>query len=293
MEEIVNLNGELIPRSNANVSVYDHGFLYGYGLFETMRAYNGTIFLLDRHLKRLLSSAEAIGLGKGLADIDLAEACYQTLKANGLKEARLRLTVTRGEADSFASPVIAGKPTVLVTARSYSPLPAEIYTKGFKAGISSYLRCSQSFLSGHKSTSYLLNVLAKMEAEASGLDESLLLNENGCLTEGSISNIFVVSADSKIITPPSGSGILHGITRAVAMELAVSNSINVIEKNVKTAELVQFQEAFLTNSVMEIMPLVQVMENTGDVITIGSGKPGSLTKKMMSAYSKLVEKETG
>ena len=293
MEEIVYLNGELIPRSNANVSVYDHGFLYGYGLFETMRAYNGTIFLLDRHLKRLHSSAEAIGLSTGLADIDLAEACYNTLKANDLKEARLRLTVTRGEADSFAIPVIAGKLTVLVTAISYSPLPAEIYENGFKAGVSSFFGSSRSVLSGHKSTSYLISVLAKMEAGASGFEESLLLNEKNCLTEGSISNIFFVSADSKIVTPPLESGILPGITRGMVMELADAVGINVHEKDITIAGLVSFKEAFLTNSVMEIMPLVAVADNSGKIVTIGSGKQGRLTKKLMTAYRELVAKEIG
>ncbi len=293
MEEIVYLNGELIPRSNAYLSVYDYGFLYGYGLFETMRAYNGNIFLLERHLERLLVSAEAIGLGTGLAGIDLAEACYDTLKRNDLKEARLRLTITRGEVDSLASPVIRGKSTVLVTARSYSSLDSEIYGRGYKVGISSYPRCSRTFLSGYKSTSYLINILAKMEVEASGLDESLLLNEKGYLTEGSISNVFVVAADSKIITPPLGSGILPGITRGMVMELAKDEDISIGENDLRVEDLGGFQEVFLTNSVLEIMPLVQVVENTGNVITIGSGKPGNLTKRLMSAYKKLVDYETG
>lgn len=293
MEEIVYLNGSLVPRSEALISVDDHGFLYGYGLFETMRAYNGKIFLLDRHLTRLQSSARAIRLDASFADIDLAKACIDTLKANGLREARLRLTVTRGKADSFASPVITCKPTVLVTARSYSAMPEEIYNKGYRVGISSFGRYSQSILSGHKSTNFLNNILAKMEAEASGLDESLLLNENGCFTEGSISNIFFISSDSSLVTPSLQSGILPGITRMVVMELAGSNGISITEKDVKSGELINFKEAFLTNSVMEIMPLVEVRERTGKTITIGSGKPGSLTKRLMAAYKKLVERETG
>jgi len=293
MEEIVYLNGSLTPRSQARISVYDHGFLYGYGLFETMRAYNGKIFLLDRHLTRLQSSARAIRLDASFADIDLGKACIDTLKANGLREARLRLTVSRGEADSFASPVITGKPTVLVTAKSFSAMPEEIYNKGYRVGISSFGRYSQSHLSGHKSTNFLNNILAKMEAEASGLDEALLLNENGCLTEGSISNIFFISSDSSLVTPSLQSGILPGITRMVVMELAGSSGINVTEKDVKSGELINFKESFLTNSVMEIMPLVEVRESTGKIITIGSGKPGSLTKRLMAAYKKLVERETG
>ncbi|GAI05014.1 unnamed protein product, partial [marine sediment metagenome] len=231
MEEIVYLNGSLIPRSQARVSVFDHGFLYGYGLFETMRAYHGTIFLLERHLKRLLNSAAVIGLSPELAEIDLGKACTDTLRANGLQDARLRLTVSRGEAGSFPGSGTSVAPTVLVTARGYQALPAQIYNKGFRVGVSSFRRYSQSLLSRLKSANYLLNVLARREAEAAGLDESLLLNERGFITEGSISNVFFV-AHSGLVTPPVESGILPGITRKVVMELADAMGINVTEGEV-------------------------------------------------------------
>jgi branched-chain amino acid aminotransferase len=291
MEEIVYLNGSLIPRSQAQISVFDHGFLYGHGLFETMRAYHGTIFLLQRHLKRLLSSAAVIGLEARLADVDLGKACSDTLKANGLEDARLRLTVSRGEVDSFPGSSIDINPTVLVTARSYSPLPAQIYGNGFKVGVSSFRRYSQSPLSRLKSTNYLINLLARMESKAAGLDESLLLNEHGFLTEGSISNVFFIT-DSRLVTPPLESGILLGITREVVMELAGNLRINATEEKVRLKDLGYFDEAFLTNSVMEIMPLVEVREDDGKIITIGSGRPGGLTKKLMSAYREMVERET-
>ena len=290
MEEIVHLNGSLMPRAQARVSVFDQGFLYGYGLFETMRAYRGTIFLLDRHLRRLLSSAELIGMGSQLAEIDFSKACVDTLKANGLKDARLRLTVSRGEVDSFPGSG-GGTPTVLVTAKGYSPIPAEIYSKGFRVYLSSFCRCSQSPLSRLKSANYLLNVLARTEAEAAGLDEALLLNEQGFITEGSISNVFFVTG-SALVTPPLESGILPGITREVVMELASALGINVAEGEVRLKDLGQFDEAFLTNSVMEIMPLVGVRDNTGKVITIGSGKPGKLTRRLMAAYKEMVDRET-
>ena len=290
-EEIVYLNGSLIPRSQARVSAFDHGFLYGYGLFETMRAYHGTIFLLDRHLKRLLDSAAVIGLGSKLADIDLGKACRDTLRANGLPEARLRLTVSRGEVASFSSTSSSVTPTVLVTATGYSAMPAQVYDTGFKAGVSSFRRYSQSLLSKLKSANYLLSVLAKMEAEAAGLDEALLLNERDFITEGSISNVFFV-AHSGLITPPLESGILPGITREVVMELADTLKIQVTEGEVRLEDLEQFAEAFLTNSVMELMPLVEVRDKTGKVITIGSGKPGKITRKLMSAYREMVERET-
>ena len=291
MEEIVYLNGSLIPRSQARVSVFDHGFLYGYGLFETMRAYHGTIFLLERHLKRLLNSAAVIGLSSELAEIDLGKACTDTLMANGLQDARLRLTVSRGEVDSFSGSGTSVAPTVLVTARSYQALPAQIYNRGFRVGASSFRRYSQSPLSRLKSANYLLSVLAKKEAEAAGLDESLLLNERGLITEGSISNVFFV-AHSGLVTPPVESGILPGITREVVMELADALGINVTEGEVRLEDLGQFDEAFLTNSVMEIMPLVEVRDNAGEVITIGSGRPGKITRRLMAAYREMVERET-
>lgn len=291
MEEIVYLNGSLIPRSQARVSVFDYGFLYGYGLFETMRAYHGTIFLLERHLKRLLDSAAVISLGSKLADIDLGRACVETLRANALQDARLRLTVSKGEVDSFPGSSTSGTPTVLVTATGYSALSPQIYNKGFKAGVSSLRRYSQSPLSRLKSANYLLSLLAKMEAEAAGLNESLLLNEHGFITEGSLSNVFFVS-HTGLVTPPLESGILPGITRQVVMELAHPLRINVTEGEVRLEDLGQFDEAFLTNSVVEIMPLVEVRDNTGEIITIGSGRPGKLTQQLTTAYREMVERET-
>jgi len=292
MTEIVYLNGALIPRSQASVSVFDHGFLYGYGLFETMRAYHGRIFLLERHLSRLLKSAEAIGLDSNLAGIDLGKACLDTLTANGLEEARLRLTVSRGEVESFPGDSSNITPTVLVTARRYTPLPAQVYERGFRVGVSSLRQYSRSLLARIKSTSYLLNMLARLEAEAAGLDESLLLNEQGSITEGSTSNIFFAASGS-LVTPSLKSGILPGITREVVIEMAGALGISVTGSEVRLEDLKQFDEAFLTNSMMEIIPLVAVRDITGKVIAIGSGKPGKVTRQLMAAYKEMVERDTG
>lgn len=291
MEEIVYLNGSLIPRSQAQVSVYDHGFLYGFGLFETMRAYNGTIFLLDRHLDRLLHSARVIGLDLGLTVTELAGACIGVLRANGLKDARLRLTVSRGEVGSFPGPAICRAPTVLVTAKGYSPLPSQVYNKGYRAVVSSLNRDSQCPLSGIKSTNYLLSIMARMQSEAVGMEESLLLNERGFIAEGSISNVFFATSPSHLVTPSLGNGILPGITRELVIELAVALGIDVIEGDVCLEDLGQFSEAFLTNSVMEVMPLVEVRDRRKS-ITIGSGKPGELTRRLMAAYREKVKRET-
>ena len=292
MKELVYLNGSLIPRAQAQISVFDHGFLYGYGLFETMRAYNGTIFLLERHLERLLSASEVLGLNTKLNAAELSKACQDTLAANGLKKARLRLTVSRGEVNSFPGPDVSDKPTILVTASKYSPPPPESYDNGFRAGIASFPCCSQSPIIRLKSTSYLLNVRAKLEAQAAGLDEALLLNEQGLITEGSISNIFFVTATARLITPPVASGLLPGITRQVVMELANSRGIHTDEGTVRLTELRQFEEAFLTNSLMEIMPLVEVREISGKIISIGPRKPGPITKRLMTAYRNMVAQHT-
>ena len=291
MEEIVYLNGSLVPRSQARVSVFDQGFLYGYGLFETMRAYHGKIFLLERHLKRLLGAAEIIRLASGLAEVDLSKACKDTLVANGLQDARLRLTVSRGEVDSFPGSGASVTPTVLVTARSYSPLSAEIYERGYKASVASFRQCSRSPLSRIKSANYLLNALARLEAEAAGYDEALLLNDNDFVAESGGSNLFFVK-DSTLMTPSLESGILPGITREVVIELAGVLGIGVTEGDMSLNDLEQFTEAFLTNSVIEIMPLVRVRDITGEFITIGSGKPGGVTGRLMAAYKEVVARET-
>lgn len=292
MEELVYLNGSLIPHSEAKVSAFDHGFLYGYGLFETMRAYNGKIFLLGRHLRRLFSSAELLGLDSALANIGLEQACIDVLEANNLKDARVRFTVTRGDAGAFLGTRRDSAASVLIAATSYTPLPAEAYEKGYKALISGLRRDSGSLLSGLKSTAYLLSVLAKREAENAGLDEALLLNERGSIAEGSISNVFFV-ARGELVTPPVESGILPGITREAVLELAASSKIRAIEEDIRVDDLPRFDEAFLTNSVLEIMPLVAIRGKAGETVSFGSGKLGVTTQSLMSAYQMMVARETG
>lgn len=291
MEEIVYLNGSLVPRSKAHLSISDHGFLYGYGLFQTMRAYNGKLFLLDRHLKRLRDAAEIIGMGPKLAGFDLEKACRDTLAANKLKDARVRLTVTNGASDALPWVDAAGTPTMLVTARPYAPFSAQKYSEGFKAGIVSVKRLRQSVLSSMKSINYLLNVMARMEAAQKGLDEALLLNDGGFIAEGGGSNVFFVDGE-KLITPSGESGIIPGVTREIIIEMAVGMGISVKERDIKPDELGRFSEAFLTNAMIEIMPLVSIRDVAGQEITIGKGKPGAITRRLMAAYKKRVEKET-
>ncbi len=279
MEEIVYLNGVLFASSAAGISPNDWGFLYGYGLFETMRAYSGKVFRLGQHLGRLFHSAQALGLP--VESVDWEEAVYKTLRANKLAEARLRLTLSGGEGEMGTEL----SPTVLITARRYTPYPRQIYNQGFKAVVSRLRRSSSSPISVLKSTSRLDNQLARREAKAAGADEAIFLNEQDLLTEGTISNIFLV-CDGVVFTPSEGSGILPGITRKVVLELAQSLGIVAKEERITLGQLRAADEAFLTNSLMEIMPLSQV-----DGQSIGLGKMGAITQKLAQAYSDLVHQE--
>jgi len=287
MTGIIYLNGRLIPHSKAQLSPFDHGFLYGYGLFETMRAYQGHIFRLDRHLARLRRSAQSLSLTHSILNIvegkqSLEVACLAILEANKLKDARLRLTVSAGEGDMTPDPVTCSNPTVLVTAQYIVSLPSQKYESGFKAALSSLHRNSQSPLSRLKSTCYMENILARMAARATGCDEAILLNEQGYLAEGSTTNIFLAS-NGELITPSLESGVLPGITREAVLEIARAANIKTLERQVELKELIEAEEAFITNSILELMPLTWFEGKP-----IGTGKPGQLTKELLDAYRKLV-----
>jgi branched-chain amino acid aminotransferase group I len=289
MEEIVYLNGSLVARSKAKISVYDHAFLYGYGLYETMRAYNGKIFLLERHIKRMRKAAKMIGLAEKLAGIDLAKACKDMLAANGLKDARLRVTVSNGESEVTPWTDNGGAPNVVVTTRAYTPFTAAKYNEGFRVAIASERRCRQSVVATMKSVNHLSSVMARMEATALGLDEALLLNDNGNIAEGGGCNVFFVESEA-LLTPPLDSGILPGVTREMVIEIAAEAGIKVKEADIKPGNLKKFDEAFVTNAMIEIMPVTAVREAGGQIKKIGSGKPGEITRRLMAAYREKVER---
>jgi len=248
-----------------------------------MRAYEGHIFRLDRHLTRLRCSAESLGLRPKLDAFDLENACVETLQANKLKDARLRLTITAGEGDMTPDINTCSSLTVLVTAKNFVPLPRERYEQGFKAALSFLRRDSQSPLSRLKCTCYVSNILARMEAKAAGCDEAIMLNELGYIAEGSTSNIFLVRG-GELITPSLESGILPGITREAVLEIARDLNIKMVERQVELRELSGAEEAFVTNSIIEVMPLTRL---NGE--PIGTGKPGRLARNLMAAYTKLVK----
>ena len=289
MSELVYINGKFVPREEARVSVDDHGFLYGYGLFETMRAYHGRIFRQDEHLARLLRSTARVGLD--LSGLDLAQACRETLSANGLESARIRLTISHGDSPDMPWHEPAGPPTVVITARAYQPLPPDAYRRGYRVVISSCRQFSRSSLRGVKPISYLLNILARREAASRGFDEALLLNEDGCFTEGSTSNVFFV-AGSDLVTPPLDSGILPGITRDLVIELAGALDIPITEENVTPAGLSRFRQAFLTASTLEIMPLASVTPTDAAAPLFQSDGLGNIIPRLMNAYKEKVSEET-
>lgn len=255
MGEIVHLNGRLVKIEEAGIGPSDQGFLYGAGLFETMRAYDGGIFLLGKHLERLAASARVIGV-ESLGTAPLKEACRSVVAANKLESARIRLTVSRGNSKSFPSSV--GQPTVLAQAQPYTPPAPEKYRAGYRAAISPFRHFSQSLLVRHKTTSYLECLLARLQAEEKGYNEAIFLNERGDISEGSSSNLFFVQKDGLLVTPPVGSGLLPGITREFILKMASGVGIVTEEKNICLDDLDKFSEAFITSSLVEVMPLASI-----------------------------------
>ena len=285
MNELVYVNGSLVLRTDARISPLDYGFLYGFGLFETMRSYNGNVFRLERHLDRLVRSAKELGIT--VETEVLGGAVKDTIRANGLDNARIRLTVSGGEGGMSPDITSCKEPTVVVTATKYQPFPDDVYRKGFRAIVSSIRRSTNSPVSGIKSLNYLECLLARQEARAVSANEALFINDRGLLAEASMSNVFLVSEGS-LKTPVQGSGLLPGVTREVVMELAAGLGINVEECDVLLEDVFQAQEAFLTNSIMEIMPLTEV-----DGRAVGDGRPGPVTLRLMAAYRKAAWRETG
>ena len=284
MNTTVYLNGALVPKSEAMVSVSDYGFLYGYGLFETMRAYDSVIFRLDRHIERLIRSAGETGLTFD-AEV-LKQAVVDTVEANHLAGARVRLTVTGGEGSTAPDIGSCHHPTVLVTAVSYTPYDEEVYNRGFRLMTSRIRRNSRSPVSAMKTLNYLECLIARREAKAAGFDDGLLLNEAGFLAETAVSNIFLVREET-IITPDEASGILPGVTREAVIETAEKLSLPVEIRSTAADEIREADEVFVTNSLMEIMPVRAI-----DGLPVGTGFPGKVTNLLRCGYQELVERET-
>ena len=290
MTRTVFLNGGFTDADQARISVWDGGWLHGAGLFETMRAYHGRVFRLDAHLDRLMASAEKLLFPLERPDLPLTSDFDGLLSRNELSEARLRLTVSAGPMiglESGEGNTNHGRPklTVCATASPLTLYPPELFAKGMTVAISSYKVSPDDPVAGHKCTCYLPRLLALREARARRCGEALWFTTNNRLSEGSISNVFVVGG-GKLATPPLDTPVLPGITRAAIIELAAAAGIEVEQKPLTINDLLDADEVFLTNSIMEVMPVCQVEKRE-----IGAGKPGPLTKRLAGEYGTVVEQE--
>lgn len=286
MKQVVYLNGELVPRDEARISALDRGFLYGYGLFETVRSYGGRVFRLERHLARLMHSAEELGLASQLEPVELERAIYRTMEANAIEDARIRLTVGAGEGERELAPPASGEVTTLVVVEKLVVSP-RLYEEGVTAATVNTRRNSQSRLPAIKSLNYLEGLIARAEAAARGVDEAIMLNDRGFLSEGSSSNLFLVVA-GRLATASLDSGILPGVTREAVLEVARDLGIETVEGQIPPSELLRAEEVFLTTSVREVLPVVVV-----DGKAVGDGKPGPTSRRLLAGYRELVQRELG
>jgi branched-chain amino acid aminotransferase len=277
----VYIDGVYYPKSQATVSVYDHGLLYGDGVFEGIRAYNGIVFKLKEHISRLYRSAHALMLKIPLTEEEMTQAVVETLRKNSLRDAYIRFVVTRGVGDLGLDPRKCPKPSVIIITDTISIMSSEAKEKGITTVIT-WVRRHPVDTTTHeiKSLNYLNSVLAKMEATASGADEAIGLDKNGVISEGVGENLFIVK-DGKIFTPPTSTGALAGITAKLAKKFAENLGYDVTETNITPFQLFTADEAFFTGTAAEVVPIREVNRRQ-----IGNGKPGSVTKKLMAAFQK-------
>ena len=275
------INGKFVDHDKAKISVFDRGFMYGDGVFETMRSYAGTVFKLDRHIDRIFKAMDAIGIRHRYPKKCIEKAINSALRANHLSGAYIKLTVTRGEGrfgisykDDFCA-------NVVIVAKEFAGYPSWMFDDGLDVKVIG-VQNEMSIISRIKSLNYLPHILARLDAKRLGFDEAILTNTKGRITEGTTSNIFIVK-NNELITPSEQSGILPGITRGVIIEIAKKLKINVKEKLVTRRELLGADELFLTNSLAELLPVTKV-----DSKPIGGGDVGDITKLLRISYQKAV-----
>jgi len=281
-ELLVYIDGKFYPKSEAKISVYDHGLLYGDGVFEGIRAYNGIVFHLKEHIDRLYKSAHPIFLKIPLTKEQLSEAVLETLRKNNLTNAYIRLVVTRGVGDLGLDPRKCPKATIIIITEPLLQLHSAEKVENGISTIITWVKRNPVDTATHemKSLNYLNSILGKIEANNTGADEAICLNKTGYVCEGVGENIFIVR-DGEIITPPVSSGALNGITRAVIIRLAKKLGIEVTEKNITPNELFTADEAFFTGTAAEVAPIREVNKRV-----IGAGKPGPVTKRIMQEFEK-------
>ena len=284
-ELLVYIDGKFYPKSEAKVSVYDHGLLYGDGIFEGIRAYEGTVFKLDEHLDRLYRSAHAIMLEISFTKDEMKKAVLDTLKANNLMNAYIRLVVTRGVGDLGLDPRKCSKPTVIIITTRLIQLHSNDRKKDGITAMVSWVKRDPVDATTHeiKSLNYLNSILAKIEANIASVDEAICLDKRGFVSEGVAENIFMVR-NGEIRTPPTTTGALPGITREVVIKLAKRLGYAMIERNMTPNELFNADEVFFTGTAAEIIPVREINKRI-----IGTGKTGSITQRLMEEFFKLTK----
>jgi branched-chain amino acid aminotransferase len=273
------IDGKLYDKQDAKISVYDHGLLYGDGVFEGIRVYDGRIFECDAHVRRLWESAKAIRLEIPMTREQFVQAMHETIAANGFRDCYIRAVVTRGVGDLGLDPRRSSKPSVIIIADLLSVYPAEMYEKGMSVITSSVIRSHPASLSPRiKSLNYLNNVLAKIEANDAGVLEAVMLNHVGNVAECTADNIFIVRW-GRVLTPKVSDGILEGITRRVIIELCHKLHIPVMEVTLQKHDLYVADELFVTGTGAEVMPVTKI-----DGRTVGEGVAGPITRQLLTAF---------
>jgi len=278
------VDGKYCDEKNAKISVFDHGLLYGDGIFEGIRAYNGRVFQLKEHIDRLFYSAKAILLDIPMSHGEMMKAVVETCRQNGIRDGYIRLLVTRGIGTLGLNPNRCKDPSIIIIADKIQLYAPELYEKGMEIITAPTTRNLHSALNpAIKSLNYLNNILAKMEANIAGCEEAVMLNAEGFVSECTGDNIFIVKA-GRVFTPPLSAGALHGITRGVVMDLAREEGVTVAEPNLTRYDLFNADECFLTGTGAELIPIVKI-----DGRVIGTGRPGPLTGKLVDKYRALTK----
>ena len=280
------LDGSIVDESEAKISVFDHGILYGDGIFEGIRFYEGRVFRLTEHIERLFLSAKAILLKLPWTVEEVCEYTLDTIRANGLKDGYIRLVITRGVGDLGLNPYLCEVPSMFIIASGITLYPDELYENGLEVVTCSTRRPTPASLSPQvKSLNYLNNVMAKVEALKAGAKEGLMLNEQGYVAECTGDNVFIVKK-GEVITPPVSDGSLDGITRQVIFDLCSKLGISIREASLTRYDIYTADESFLTGTAAETIPMVMLDERE-----IGTGRPGELSLKLIDAFRKLVRSE--